>query len=444
MRLSRLPRMRTWLVVVGLAGLAQAVPAASLLEAYRLARENDRQWRVAQARHLESREFVPQARSQLLPVIGLSASQSRQSQQLTTGSVTGAEQNYPSTARSLTLRQPLMVGRQMAALSQAEARSRQSDNTLLEEGQQLALRLVDAYFNHLLSLDRKAALDAQKAFVAARRDAAAAALRAGQGTRTDLDEASAELDRLRALEIQMEQAMQLTRRQLEIITARPIEAVRSLRLADFSTEGFAVRSLEETLGRALASNPSVQAAREDIEIARGALRQTSRGHWPSLDLVAQVSQGTGENQYFASTTNRNRSLGLQLSLPIYSGGLIQSQERQASARLTLAEEQLEATTNTLRVQVQTEHDAVRRGVALLAALQTAVKSAEQALVSSQRGQQAGVRSTLDVLRADSQRSQVRLELAEARYDLMRAWLKLRALEGGLGEAELGQVNALLD
>lgn len=436
--------MRILAVMVSLTLVVQASHATSLLEAYSLARESDRQWRYAKARHLESREFISQARSQLLPAVSVSVSESLVNQQLTTGNVSYPEQKYPSSARAITMRQPLLMTRQLDGLSQAEARARQGDMNLLEEEQQLTLRLANAYFNYLLSLDSKAALDAQKAFVTARLEAAAAALRAGQGTRNDVDDATAELDRLRAQEIQLEQSSQHTRRQLEIITGHPLQEIRALRITGFNTDTLLVRPLEDVMVTALASNRSLLAAREDVEIARAALSQIAKGHLPTLDLVVQVSQGTGENQFFATTTSRIRSVALQFALPIYSGGLVQSQERQAAAKLIQAEEQVEGIANTLRVQVQTEHDGVRHKVALLTALQTAARSAEQALLSSQKGQMAGVRSTLDILRADSQRSQVRLELAQARYDLLKTWLKLKGLEGNLGEQELGLINALMD
>lgn len=439
-----LPSLRIVALSATLACLVQAGYAASLFEAYRMARENDRQWRLAQARHLESREFVPQARSQMLPAVGVSGTQLTQAQQLTTAGVSRPEQQYPTSTRALTLRQPLLIARQLDGLRQAQARELQGDMNLLEEKQQLALRLADAYFNHLLSLDTKAALDAQKTFVMARLEAVTAALRSGQGTRTDVDEAAAELDRLRAQEIQLEQAVRLTRRQLEIITGRPLEQVQPFGSTLFSVSALPLGPLDEVMASALASNQSLLAAGQEVEISRAALSQSAKGHLPTLDLLAQVNQGTGENQFFATTTTRSRSVGVQFSLPIYSGGMTQSQVRQASAKLAQAEEQLESIANALRVQVQTEHDGVRRGVALLAALQTAAQSAEQALLSSQKGQQAGVRTTLDVLRADSQRSQVRLELAQARYDMVRAWLKLRSLEGKLGEQDLQQVSELMD
>ncbi|MFM8865364.1 MAG: TolC family protein, partial [Limnohabitans sp.] len=147
-----LPSLRIVALSATLACLAQAGQAASLFEAYRMARENDRQWRFAQARHLESREFVPQARSQLLPVVGVNASELSQTQQLTTAGVSRPEQQYPTSTRALTLRQPLLIARQLDGLRLAQARELQGDMNLLEEEQQLALRLADAYFNHLLSL----------------------------------------------------------------------------------------------------------------------------------------------------------------------------------------------------------------------------------------------------------------------------------------------------
>ncbi len=425
-----------WAALVGAGGAAHAV---DLQEAYRLARDNDRQWRVARARFDESREFRPQALAQMLPQVSAGASESRVRQELSTAGIPSPEQRYPSSTRSITMRQPVMVARQLAGLEQAQARERQGEFNLREEEHQLAVRVTTAYLEWLLSHDRRRALQAQKAFVTARLDAVKAMMRAGQGTRTDVDEATAELDRLRAQEIQAEQAVALSRRKLENLIGRDAGDPAALRLERITPQSFPLPPLDQAVSQALANNAGLRGAREEVEMARAALRAAGRAHLPSLDLVAQYSNSTGENSYFASTANRNLSVGLQMQVPIYSGGLISSQERQALARQTQAEEQFEFQQNAIRVQAQTEHHAVNQGLALVTALQTAVASAEQALLSSQKGQQAGVRTNLDILRAESQRWQTQLELAEARYQLVAAWTRLQGLMGALGSDDFAKI-----
>ena len=426
-----------WAALVGASGAAQAV---DLQEAYRLARDNDRQWRVARARFEESREYRPQALAQMLPQVTAGASESRVRQELSTAGVTAPEQRYPSSTRSVTMRQPIIVARQLAGLEQADARARQGEFNLREEEHQLAVRVTSAYLEWLLSNDRRRALEAQKTFVTARLEGVKAMMRAGQGTRTDVDEATAELDRLRAQEIQAAQAVALNRRKLENLIGREAGDPAALRLERITPQSFPLLPLEETVQQSLANNAGLRGAREEVEMARAGLRAASKAHLPSLDLVAQYSNSTGENSYFASTGNRNLSVGVQLQMPIFSGGMISSQERQALARQTQAEEQFEYQQNAIRVQVQTEHHAVNQGLALVSALQTAVASAEQALLSSQKGQQAGVRTNLDILRAESQRWQTQVELAEARYQLVASWTRLQGLMGTLGADDFAKIG----
>jgi len=202
--------------------------------------------------------------------------------------------------------------------------------------------------------------------------------------------------------------------------------------------------LEQALQRSVEHNPRLLAAKQDMLSAEALLKQADSGHLPSLDLVAQTVRSTGENSFFSSTTNRNSSVGIQFSLPVFTGGAISSAVRQALVRLNQANETHESVANGVRVQANTEYNAVRQGVALVGALQTALISAEQALLSSRKGQQAGVRTLLDVLRAESQRYQVQVELAQARYDLISAWFRLQALAGGLTHESIIGLNSLFD
>lgn len=434
-----LPRLG---LLAALVAASQAVHAVDLLEAYRLARDNDRQWRIARAKLDEDREYYPQARAQLLPVVNATASKLNVNQTLSTAGIAAPEQRYPSTSRSLTVRQPLMVARQLAGVSQALAKERQGEYEYLGEEQQLGVRVTGAYLEWLLALDRRATLEAQRSFVTARLQAATLALRAGQGTRTDIDDATAELDRLKAQAIQFDQAISLARRKLENIIGKEAGEPAALVVDRVTPEAFPLKALPEVLEAAQASNPIVLAAREEVVAARAALQAATRSHLPTLDLVAQYSNSTGENSYFASTANRSTSVGMQMTLPIFSGGAVTSQQRQALARLTQAEEQLELQSNNTRVQVQTEYQAVRQGLALVEALRTAVGSSEQAVLSNQKGFQAGTRSTLDVLRSESQRAQTLLELSEARYQLVAAWARLQGQLGTLNEADFERIATL--
>ena len=185
-----------WLGVL-CTGLA-SVPAFSqgLGTLVELARKNDPQWLLANAKFRESQEYLPQAYSQLLPSVSFTSNSNKVQQQLTNGATESPEQRYPSSSKVLSLRQPIFRSKQMFGVNSAKAQTEQAAFYFQEETQQVTLRVVDAYLNLLLANDRKVFLESQKELVNTRLKAAMAGLRAGQGMRTDVDEAQAELSKI--------------------------------------------------------------------------------------------------------------------------------------------------------------------------------------------------------------------------------------------------------
>lgn len=419
-----------------------AAAATSLNQAYDLARQNDRQWRQAQARLRDAQELLPIARGALRPQVSLTASLSQIQQELTTAGRTSPQQTYPSELQVLNVQQPLLRMRQVRGVERAQAQVDQAAMQLRAEEQQLAVRLVGTYLDALLAQDRRRLLDGQLALVSNRLAAAQAGLRAGQGTRNDVDDARAELDRIRAQSIQVDQGIAVARRQVELLIGTAPGELDRLNLERFDPAQLEVPSLESAIEAALRNNPQVLAAQQEVRAAAAALSQAESDHLPTLDLVAQMRKSTAENAFFASTSTRSTSVGVQLSLPLYSGGTITAQARQAAARLEQTTEAFELASNKVRIDAQTEHNAVIQGRALIEALKTSVASAEEALKSSRRGQQAGVRSLLDVLRAESLLIQAELDLAQARYSYLAAWIKLQGLMGVLKPEVVAQLSAL--
>lgn len=428
---------------VALSAGAQQAPTLDLQQVYQLARQHDRTWRLAQSRLQESQELRPQALAQLLPAVTASVQQSSVRQELTTGAIVSPQQQYTSQSAVVQLRQPLVRTALWRGLELAGARAEQARWLYLEEEQQLGVRVTGAYLDLLLAQDRMAVLQAQLAVVQTRLAAARAALAAGQGVRNDVDDAMAELDRLRAQAIQADQLRDVARRRLELMTASPVAQVRLLNTVSFAPRQLPLPPLQEALDKAKAANARRLSQEQEWRGAQAALAQSRSGHHPTMDLVGQLSNSTGENNFFASTQARSATVGVQVTIPLYNGGLVNSQVRQALTRVEQAREQLELTTNELSVQVAREHHAVTQTQSLLDALQTALASADQAVMSSRKGMQAGTRSLLDALRAESDRSRVTLELAQARYDLLNAWVRLHALMGEITPGRLDSLNAML-
>lgn len=407
-----------------------------------LAKKNDPQWLLANARYQESQEFLPQAYSQLLPTVSFVNTANKVVQQLTNGVTQSPEQSYPSNSKVLSARQPIIRTRQIIGIDSARAQTEQAEFYFQEEAQQLKLRVIDAYLSLLLASDRKVFLESQKEVVSTRLKAALASLRAGQGVRTDVDEAQAELSKIRADEIQVNQGFLVAKMQMELLTGSVVNSVVPLNLRKFKEYTFSSPQLEQLFEQATQNNPKFKGQKLDIQIANAMLKQAESGHHPTLDLTAQINQTTGESSYFVSTRNNSRIIGVQLNIPIYSGGLINSQVRQAVSRLTQAQEQISFVSNNLLVQIHRESSAVQEGIKRVEAFEQAVDSAKQAVLSNQKGVLAGTRTEFDVMKNLNQLTQVQLDLSRSRYELISAWFRLKSYLGAMDEKFVNDMTAI--
>jgi outer membrane protein/protease secretion system outer membrane protein len=136
-------------------------------------------------------------------------------------------------------------------------------------------------------------------------------------------------------------------------------------------------------------------------------------------------------------------VGVQLNIPLFSGGYVNSTIRQALAEQMRAEETLEALRRDLGVRVHKEFRGMTEGVLRVRALEQAVRSAEQMLKSTQMSLKAGTRTQLDVLNAQQQYTLALRDLAQARFVYLMSKVKLAALVGDDAQASVEQVNAAL-
>ena len=173
------------------------------------------------------------------------------------------------------------------------------------------------------------------------------------------------------------------------------------------------------------------------------MRKAQAGHLPTLDAVAQWSNSGRENTTRINSRFENKTLGLQLNVPIFSGGYVNSTIRQAVAEQTRAEESLEALRRDLGVRVHKEYRGVSEGVMRVRALEQAARSADQMLKSTQMSMKAGSRTQLDVLNAQQQYTMALRDLAQARYIYLLSKIKLASLAGDDASVSVNEVNVSL-
>ena len=422
-------------LVTGLVTGLTAVSAHSmnLLEAYQLALDQDATIRASRATLAAGRERLPQARAQLLPSVQANFSRNTNDVDTTTpnflGQDTTTNSNYKSFGNTVSLRQPLFSLQRYFQYEQAKDQVADAEATHQRDLQELIVRVGGAYMEALLTEDQLKLVLAQKQQYTALVDATQKALKAGTGTRTDIDDAQARLDMSLAAELEARQNKDFTRRQLEILVNQPVSAMSALNLTGFANLPAELPPLEAWLAQAQSGGPEVLALQARLAAAEKEISKAKSAHAPVLDGIAQWSDSGNENVTRQNSRFVTKSLGIQLVVPIYQGGYVSSQVRQAVADKTRFEEALDATRRDLNLRVHKEYRGVTEGVLKVRAMEQAVRSTEQLVMSTNKSRLAGVRTMLDVLNAEQQLAQVKRDLVQARYLYLMARLRLAALVG---------------
>jgi outer membrane protein/protease secretion system outer membrane protein len=274
-------------------------------------------------------------------------------------------------------------------------------------------------------------------------DAAKKGLAAGSGTRTDIDDAQSRLDMAAAQELEARQNQDLARRQLQLLVNQPVDQIAKLNVAALRLSAPMPANLDDWTRKAEQASPEIRAMQARLDAARREVSKAQAGHLPTVDAVAQWSNSGSENITRVNSRFENKTIGLQLNIPLYSGGYVNSTIRQAIAEQTRAEESLEALRRDLGVRVHKEYRGVSEGVLRVRALEQAARSAEQMMKSTQMSLTAGSRTQLDVLNAQQQFTLALRDLAQARLVYLLSKVRLASLVGDDAMVSVEQVNGSL-
>lgn len=445
-------RYLPFLVRTGLAAacalLTHGACAVDLVGAYQGAKAHDPAQRAAEHALAAGREKAEQGKALLRPQLGLSASYLRL--QGSTGS--DAPAPFDQLVRSdgaarthdvaLQLRQPLYDPRAAAEKRQllqqaglAEVHHRQASQDLLQ-------RVAETYFALLLAQEHVRVTAAERNAVALQRDRAQARFDVGRGRITDLQDAQARYDAVVTREISARSTLSLRGAQFRELTGLPPEGLAPLR-PGFAPTAPQPDDLDAWQQRAIAQNTRVLQKQGEWVIAGAEADKYRLASRPTLDLVASHGwrgQGGSGSPHVTPDSSRSSAVGLQLSLPLYTGGALQSRLRESLARHDQAGEELAAARRDARLQVQDAFLAVQTGVARVASLEQAVRSARTSLEATTLARDLGTRTELDVLDAQQRLFSTQLELAQGQTDALLGRVRLAAAAGDLQESDLHTLN----
>lgn len=430
-------------------GTSSCVQAADLLETFHAAQANDAQFAAARATRQAGQEKLPQGRSLLMPSVNLTANSTFNDQTTQYRGVfliPGAAGNhrYNSNSYGVTLVQPLFRQQNWIAYSEAELQVAQSEAQFKIAEQDLLLRTAQAYFDVLIAQDSVQLAEAQKTAIAEQLAQAKRNFEVGSATITDTHEAQARHDLTSAQEIAAQNNLEIKRRALQqLINALP-QNLKPLG-KQFKPEAPQPADMEQWVNDAQLNSPQLAIAQAGAQLAEKEVTRNRGGHYPTVDLVANYSQNNASGGSFGvGSDSTNKSIGVQLNLPIFQGGAVNSKWREAEANRERASQELENARRSIALQTRQAYLGVVNGIAQVKALQQALTSSASLLDASKLGQEVGVRTNLDVLNAQQQLYSTRRDLYQAEYAYLISQLRLKAAVGTLGEADLSKVNQALD
>jgi len=431
--------------------------AQSLLELFQLAKSNDPAWASARSSNTAAQEKLVQGKSLLLPTVTLGGSATQTftdieypgqhafvQNQATSSDVKEAE-NYHTYTYRLSLSQPLFRKQNSVAYEQSKTQVAQADEQLGFSFQDLILRLAQAYFDMLLAQDTIDLNAAQKSAIANQLEQAKVSFEVGTATITDVNDAQARYDLILAQEIAAKNDLEVKKQ-----AAQRIIGQLPMRIAVLGAKPvfkpLDPSSMDQWVEIGERENLRLKVQQRTLEFANQEVEKARAGHYPTVDLVAdygvQDASGTVNGPRYRnnlSTTN----IGVQVQVPLYQGGAINSREREAVANQQKARDDLETIRREIDFSVRQAYLDVTSKLSQVAAYEQALVSSQTSLESTQLGYEVGVRTSVDVLNAQQQLYTSKRDLLQARYNVLLSKLKLKSASGLLTETDLGEIDQML-
>ena len=424
-----------------LGALFSVAPAfsADLVQVYREALVNDAQYAVARSTVEAGREKAPQGLSGLLPTVGLSANTAWNDNTYHPNGAPAFKNGFNANGYNLNLTQPVFRWQNFVQYDQAKLQVVQAEANFAQAAQDLVLRVAQAYFDVLYAQEALKAVRANKEAITQQLEQAKKNFEVGTATITDSQEAQSRFDLASAQEIAALNDLDVKRYALRLIVGKDSGELSRMK-PDVQLMPPQPATMDSWVEAAEKNSFGVQSQQIAAELAAKDVERVRAGHYPTLDAVANYGRANNTNGNNIDTDVR--TIGLQLNIPIFQGGYVNSKTREAVANRSAAQSALEGTRRNAALSAQQSFLGVVNGLAQIKALEAALVSSTSALESNKLGYEVGVRINIDVLNAENQVYVTKRDLAKARFDTLLAQLKLKASVGALGEADLEQINPL--
>lgn len=426
------------------------VSSESLLDIYNEALDNDPTFKAAEYSYLADKELKVQGRAALLPSLTLSGSTNwneyYQNKEL--------QQQYNSFSTSARVSQPLFRLDTWFQYRQSKSLTDAAEADFAFEQQNLLVRTAELYFGVLRAIDNLNAAISEEKAIKKQLDQAKQRFEVGLSAITGVQEAQLAYDLSKASRIRTEGSLYSARESLNALIGREIFSLNELGdglLIELPTPN----SKEKWVELALENNYQLKAAYLRKKAAKSSARSVASNHLPKIDIVGSQSESEtnqfnyegfnidGQGIPVPSVTGR-RNYSIQLSMPLFQGGAVNSRRKQAYSQYERANENTLFTERRIIQEVRSQYSNVLTLVANVNAQKQAVVSATSALEATQVGYKVGTRNVVDLLQAEKNLYSAEKNLANAKYDYILSNLKLSLASGTITPADIVKINNLLN
>jgi len=422
--------------------------ALNLQEAYELALSNDPVYRSALKEYEAGLENESIGRAAVLPKVSANYNKSTNQAtqwgaQYTGGPNVSYNWSYPSDFSAVQLTQPIFSLEAMARWRQGTAQTDFSKSRFLFNAQDLLIRVLQTYTDYLYAIDQWNYQKTERDSFAEQFKVAQKLYDKGEGTKTDALEAESALYVSDAKLVDAADTIEYNKRKLDSIIGKPIESKEKIALLtpNFPFINFTPNLFSDWKEKALASNLELKAAINQVEVAKQEYKKNDAGHYPVMNMIAAATtQNSNTVTSINQTTNQNY-VGIQLSLPLYSGNEVSSRAAQAYANYEKSQADYDVAKDKVLVELRKQYDAVYSGAQKITALGKAKSSATLLVEATRKSVQAGEKINLDVLVAQKNLYTTSRDLAQAKYNYLIAYLKVKQLSGELEVDDFQKVAA---
>ncbi|MDA9147417.1 TolC family outer membrane protein, partial [Gammaproteobacteria bacterium] len=363
------------------------------------------------------------------------------------------QQQYNSFSSSARVTQPLFRLDTWFQYRQSKSLTDAAEADFAFEQQNLLVRTAELYFGVLRAIDNLNAAISEEKAIKKQLDQAKQRFEVGLSAITGVQEAQLAFDLSKASRIRTEGSLYSARESLNALIGREIFSLNELGdslLIDLPTPS----SKQKWVELALENNYQLKAAYLRKKAAKSSARSVASNHLPKIDIVGSQSESEtnqfnyegfnidGQGIPVPSVTGR-RNYSIQLSMPLFQGGAVNSRRKQAYSQYERANENTLFTERRIIQEVRSQFSNVLTLVANVNAQKQAVVSATSALEATQVGYRVGTRNVVDLLQAEKNLYSAEKNLANAKYDYILANLRLGLASGTITPADIVKINNLL-